>query len=59
MSAKFLLLATLMALLVACGDSPPPPLPAGGPEDSAAPNAHRTYRPVMAGTVWHGLGDRP
>jgi hypothetical protein len=59
MSTKFLLFATLMALLAACGDSPPPPLPSGGPDDAAAPTANRLYRPVMAGTAWHGVGDRP
>jgi hypothetical protein len=59
MSAKSFLLATLMALLAACGDSPPPPLPSGGPDDAAAPATNRPYRPVMAGTVAHGVGDRP
>jgi hypothetical protein len=59
MSAKLLLLAVLTALLAACGDSPPPPLPAGGPDDATAPAANRAYRPVMAGTAWHGVGDRP
>lgn len=55
---RFVLVAVL-ALLSACGDSPPPPLTPGGPEDSAAPSADRPYRPVMAGTVSHGIGDRP
>ena len=59
MSAKLLLLIMLMALLAACGDSPSPPLPSGGPDDAAAPTANRPYRPVMAGTVSHGVGDRP
>ncbi len=55
---RFVLVA-VMALLSACGDSAPPPLPPGGPDDSAAPAAQRPYRPVMAGTVSHGIGDRP
>jgi hypothetical protein len=56
---KRLALLAMMALLSACGDSPPPPLPSGGPDDSAAPSAHRPYQPVMAGTVAHGIGDQP
>ena len=56
---KRLALLAIMVLLSACGDSPPLPLSPGGPEDSAAPSAHRPYRPVMAGTVAHGIGDRP
>jgi hypothetical protein len=58
-SAKLLLFAMLMAALAACGDSPSPTLPAGGPDDAAAPSANRPYRPVMAGTVSHGIGDQP
>ena len=54
-----IVLAVVLTLLSACGDSPPPPLPSGGPEDSAAPSAHRPYRPVMAGTVAHGIGEPP
>jgi hypothetical protein len=53
------MLVAILALLSACGDSPPSPLPSGGPDDSAAPSGHRPYRPVMAGTVSHGIGDRP
>ena len=49
----------MLALLSACSDSPPPALPPGGPDDSAAPSAHRPYQPVMAGTVMHGIGERP
>jgi hypothetical protein len=56
---KRFVLVAVMALLSACGDSPPPQLPSGGPEDSASPSAQRPYRPVMAGTVPHGIGERP
>ncbi len=48
------------AMLSACGDKPlPDSIPSPGPDDQAAPSADRPYRPVMAGTVWHGVGDRP
>jgi len=55
------LLATLLALLSACADEPPPHHAASsqGPDNPAAPATDRPYRPVMAGTVWHGVGDRP
>jgi hypothetical protein len=56
---KLFILVAVLALLAACGDSPPPPLPAGGPDDATAPSANRPYQPVMAGTVSHGVGDRP
>jgi len=57
---KHLLLAALLALLAACTDKPlPTPVATPGPDDPAAPAADRPYRPVMAGTVWHGVGDRP
>lgn len=52
--------AVLLASLAACSDKPLPVLaPSPGPEDQAAPSADRPYRPVMAGTVWHSVGDRP
>jgi hypothetical protein len=57
---KHTLFAALLALLSSCADKPLPTLmPSPGPDDQAAPSADRPYRPVMAGTVWHGLGDRP
>lgn len=57
---KRVVLATLLALLSACADKPLPTLtPSPGPDDRAAPTADRPYRPVMAGTVSHGIGDRP
>lgn len=57
---KRVVLATLLALLSACADKPLPTLmPSPGPDDQAAPTADRPYRPVMAGTVSHGVGDRP
>lgn len=53
-------LATLLALLSACADKPlPMVMPSPGPDDQAAPAADRPYRPVMAGTVSHGVGDKP
>jgi type IV pilus biogenesis protein CpaD/CtpE len=57
---KRVVLATLLALLAACADKPlPTVMPSPGPDDQAAPTADRPYRPVMAGTVSHGIGDRP
>jgi hypothetical protein len=56
-----LLLAALLALLSACADDPSPHHAASsqGPDNPAAPSANLPYRPVMAGTAWHGVGDRP
>ncbi len=54
---KQLVLMAVLALLSACGDRPPP-FPPGGPDDAAAPSAYSPYRPVMSGTVLHGIGDR-
>lgn len=55
-----IILIMLLALLSACSDKPLPVLaPSPGPDDQAAPPADRPYRPVMAGTVWHGVGGRP
>jgi len=57
---KRTVLAALIAMLSACSDKPLPVLvPSPGPDDQAAPSADRPYHPVMAGTVWHGVGDRP
>jgi predicted small lipoprotein YifL len=56
---KWLVLAAMLALLSACGDGRPAPLPSGGPDDATAPSADRPYRPVLSGTVIHGIGDRP
>lgn len=53
-------LAALLALLQACSTSPPPRLaPLPGPDDPAAASSEAPYRPVMAGTVYHGLGMTP
>ncbi|MBI2715358.1 MAG: hypothetical protein HYX37_13040 [Rhizobiales bacterium] len=50
----------LLVLLQACSTSPPPALaPSPGPDDPAAPAADAPYRPVMAGTAYHGLGKTP
>lgn len=50
----------LLASLQACSTSPPPTLaPAPGPDDPAASSSDAPYRPVMAGTAYHGLGKAP
>ncbi len=58
---KYLLLTTLIALVAACADAPPPAAisPSPGPDDSAGPSADLPYRPVMAGTAYHGVGSKP
>ena len=54
------LLGACVLALAACSDKPlPVVVPSPGPDDQAAPAADRPYRPVMAGTVWHGVGDKP
>ncbi len=51
---------TLLMLLAACADAAPPPLSTSpGPDDPAGPSADLPYRPVMAGTAYHGVGSRP
>jgi hypothetical protein len=51
----------LIALLAACADAPPPAAisPSPGPDDPAGPSANLPYRPVMAGTAYHGVGSKP
>jgi hypothetical protein len=51
----------LLGLLAACSNSAPPPSVTTllDPDDAAAPVTDRPYRPIMAGTVYHGIGDRP
>ncbi len=57
--SRFIVLAVL-ALLAACAETAPPPLSTSpGPEDPAGPSADLPYRPVMAGTAYHGVGSRP
>ena len=58
---RYIVLTALIALLAACADTPPPAAisPSPGPEDSAGPSANLPYRPVMAGTVYHGIGSKP
>jgi hypothetical protein len=57
---RHLVLVALLALLQACTESPPPALaPLPGPDDPAAPASNAPYRPVMAGTAYHGLGRTP
>jgi hypothetical protein len=50
----------LLALLSACTTAPPPaPLSSPRPDDAGAPAADPSYRPVMAGTAYHGIGSKP
>ncbi len=57
---KLLLFVTILGLLAACSTtSPLPTVSISNPDDPAAPAADRPYRAVMAGTVDHGIGDRP
>jgi hypothetical protein len=57
--SRFVVLAVL-ALLAACAETAPPPLSTlPGPDDPAGPSADLPYRPVMAGTAYHGVGSRP
>lgn len=58
---RIALLALLLGLLAACSNSAPLPAVSipPNPDDAAAPAADRPYRPVMAGTINHGIGDRP
>ena len=58
---RVLLLTALLALLAACDNSTPLPdvNASANPDDPKAPVGERPYRPVMAGTVHHGIGDRP
>ena len=57
---RHFVLAALLALLQACSDQPPTALaPSPGPDDPAAPSSDAPYRPVMAGTAYHGLGRTP
>lgn len=57
---RLFVLAALLALLSACATSPPPALaPSPGPDDPAAPPSDAPYRPVMAGTAYHGQGRAP
>jgi hypothetical protein len=57
---KRVVLLALLALLAACDDARlPVSTLSPGPEDAGAPSADRPYRPVMAGTVYHGVGERP
>jgi hypothetical protein len=55
-------LAFLLAAIVlaGCSGNPPPTLgPSTGPDGLAAPPSEVPYRPVMAGTAFHGIGSKP
>ena len=57
---RYLILAALIALLSACEEAALPVLaPSPSPDDAASPTANLPYRPVMAGTAYHGVGSRP
>lgn len=57
---RILPVAILLALLSACASAPPPSLTTSPePDSSSAPAADRPYRPILAGTAWHGIGSRP
>ena len=50
----------LLAALSACTTAPPPaPMSSPKPDDAGAPSADTSYRPVMAGTAYHGIGSKP
>lgn len=54
------LLLGLLSLLSACDQGTLPAVTSQpSPDDPAAPVADRVYRPVMAGTAYHGVGERP
>lgn len=53
----FLLVAVVLA---ACSESPPPTLGSSmGPDSPATPPSETFYKPVMAGTAYHGVGSNP
>jgi hypothetical protein len=57
---RSLAVAILLALLSACASAPPPSLTSSpGPDSSSAPAANLPYRPVLVGTVYHGIGSKP
>jgi hypothetical protein len=57
---RYFVLAALLALLQACSSAALPTLaPSPGPDDPAASSSDAPYRPVMAGTAYHGLGRTP
>ena len=58
---RTIFLVLFVGLLAACSNSAPLPAVSAppNPDDATAPAADRPYRPVMAGTINHGIGDRP
>jgi hypothetical protein len=57
---RYLGLFLMLVLVAGCSADPPPTLgPAAGPDTPAAPSANVPYRPVLAGTAYHGIGSRP
>jgi hypothetical protein len=56
---RFFAFVAFLALLSACDAAPPPLGPSPGPDDTAGSSADLPYRPVMAGTAYHGIGGKP
>jgi hypothetical protein len=57
---KPIALVLLLAVLAACTMTPPAtPVASPAPDDPRAPAADMPYRPVMAGTAYHGIGSKP
>jgi len=57
---RFVALILLLSTVAACTTAPPPaPLVSPAPDDPRAPPADTPYRPVMAGTAYHGVGSKP
>jgi hypothetical protein len=57
---KRLALVLLLALVSACTEtSPPAPMASPTPDNAGASSANMPYRPVMAGTAYHGVGSKP
>jgi hypothetical protein len=57
---KPLALVLLFAVLSGCTENPPPaPISQPTPDNAGAPSANMPYRPVMAGTAYHGIGSKP
>ena len=57
---RHLVVFVVLTLLAACSDAPPPVISSSpGPDNPASPSANMPYRPVMAGTAYHGIGSKP
>ncbi|MBS0546189.1 MAG: hypothetical protein JSR24_00490 [Proteobacteria bacterium] len=56
---RILALLAFLILLSACDTALPLLAPSPGPDDTAGPSTDLPYRPVMAGTAYHGIGSKP